>query len=84
MWLHFLDQSAEALKAVGEQVFDDLSVVRHEVALIELKLAILVEFSKNDEQAPRVRRMGLEPLEKHSSYLVLDVRLAPLVDFCQN
>lgn len=28
--------------------------------------------------------MGLEPLEKHSSNLILDVGLAPLVDFSQN
>ena len=49
MWLQILDQSAEALETVWEQVVNYLFVVRYKVALIELELAILVELSKNDE-----------------------------------
>ena len=49
LWLQILDQSAEALETVWEQVVDYFFVVRYKVALIELELAILVELSKNDK-----------------------------------
>jgi hypothetical protein len=49
LWLQILDQSAEALETIWEQVVNYLFVVRYKVALIELEFAILIELSKNDK-----------------------------------
>ena len=81
LWLQILNQSAEALETVGEQVVNYFFVVRHEVALVELELTVLVEFSENDEQAPWVWRVSLKSFEKHPSDLVLYMGIAPFVDF---
>lgn len=68
------------MQAVLEQVVDNFFVVLHEVRLVELDLTILIEFSEDDLQAPRVVGVGLKSLEKHASDLVFYVLVDSLIN----
>lgn len=79
-----LYQLAKSLQTIWEQVVDDFFIVFDKVTLIELELSILVKLSKDDQQAPRVRRVRLQSFKENSSYLIFDYWIASFVDLRNN
>ena len=79
-----LNQLAKSLQTIWEQVVDDFFIVFDKVTLIELEFTILVELPKDDQQAPRVRRVRLQSFKENSGYLVFDNWTASFVNLRDN